>query len=90
MANNHAKTDRQLQVKLQANVKVLEAVGVLKQGGGVQVTVDNRRIDVAARELWERRGKRSWRGESALEEHQDDGKAPEGPFEGLGEGPTQS
>ena len=78
-----AKTDRQLQVALQASVKVLEAVGVLKQGAGVQVNVDARRIDVAARELWEKRGKRAWRGEKGP----GDGKAPP---EGGGEAQPQS
>ena len=84
MANATAKTDRQLQAKLQANVKVLEAVGVLRQGAGVQVNVDARRIDVAARELWEQRGKRAWRGEK---EGPGDVKAPSG---GGGEALPQS
>ena len=61
MANKAAGTDRQLQVAFQANVKVLEATGVLKQGGNVQVHVDNRRLDILAREEWTKRGQYAWR-----------------------------
>ena len=78
-----AQTDRQLQVRQQARVRILEAVGVLKQGASVQVNVDARRIDVAARELWEKRGKRAWRGEK----DPGDEKAPSG---GGGEAQPQS
>lgn len=55
IANVQASTDRQLQAKLQANVKVLEAVGILKQGNGIAVNIDNRRIDSVAIAAWQQR-----------------------------------
>ena len=71
MANKPATSDRQLQVAFQANVKVLEAVGVLKTGTGIQVNVDNRRVDVYAKERWLAGGQDAWRNRKRLR----DGKA---------------
>ena len=66
MAEAEGTTDRQLQVAFQANVKVLEAVGVLKTGSGIQVNVDNRRVDVYAKERWLSGGQDAWRSRKRL------------------------
>lgn len=61
MASMDAKTDRQLQAKLQAIVKVLEASNVITRNPAVQVNIDNRRIDQAAITRWQHQGQGQWK-----------------------------
>jgi hypothetical protein len=56
-----AKSDKELNVSLNASTKILESNGLLKNTSNVTVNVDARRIDVRAKQLWDSGGSRSWR-----------------------------
>jgi hypothetical protein len=60
LAELPATTDRQLQVKFQSNVKLLEGAGVLRSAPGVTVNVESR-VDRRAIHLWQQGGADAWR-----------------------------
>mgnify|MGYP003147538523 CR=1 FL=1 len=56
-----AKSDRELNVSLNASTKILESNGLLKNASNVTLNIDARRLDVRAKQLWNSGGSRSWR-----------------------------
>jgi hypothetical protein len=56
-----AKSDKELNVSLNATTKILESNNLLKNTSNVTVNVDARRLDVRAKQLWDSGGSRSWR-----------------------------